>query len=103
MDKPSLTFCIKTACAEKDVAAEISVLLEKTGLPHFSRVHILQAMLVEEQQEAYRELANDAENTLNALRDHYESKIDDLEEKAELEKQELINAFEGVCDGNTEN
>lgn len=93
-ESPQITFCMKKACAEKDVAVAISAVFERYALPHFSRVDILRAILVEEQQKAYQELANDSDSVLNSTVDYFEAELARSTSKAEEEKRDLIRAFE---------
>lgn len=93
-DSPQITFCIRKACAEKDLTAAVNAVFDKYALPHFSRVDMLRAILIEEQQKAYQELANDSESVLNSTVAHYKSELAEAASKAEAEKQDLIRAFE---------
>lgn len=102
-DSPQITFCIRKACAENELTAAVNAVFEKYALPHFSRVDILRAILVDEQQKAYHELANDSESVLNSTVGHFTAELAKVASEAEAEKRELIRAFEegSVNDGDT--
>lgn len=94
MDTPMITYCMKKASVEKELLAVIDNVMDRSGLPHFMLVDILRAALVAEYQKAYSELANDSESTIRQTHDYYKEKMKEMEEAAENEKKELINAFE---------
>ena len=96
-DAPQITFCLRKAYAEKELAATVEATFGKYSLPYFSRVDILRAILIEEQRKAYYELANDSQRMLDATIEYYKNKIEDVVRRSTEEKQELINEFETGC------